>query len=108
VLFGSAARGDDVAGISDVDLLVELYDGTAGERGRCLPPDFDRTAFDAAWYSGVPEDRNQAMSVRSNMDDLHNLCRLTPDDVHTAVNHQRQQFPSFIAGIGAWIQGFAR
>jgi hypothetical protein len=40
-----------------------------------FPPDFDPSAFDAAWYSTVPEERNRAMLVRSNMDDLHNLCQ---------------------------------
>jgi hypothetical protein len=129
-----------------------------------FPPDFDLSAFDAAWHSEVPEARNRAMLVRSNMDDLHNLCqtliglsvrvaqdlgaipadrktpaaeqlraqRLYPQvaeqvmlevvelrnrsqheywilasgDVHAAVNHQRQHLPSFIAGVGAWIEGF--
>lgn len=129
-----------------------------------FPPDFDLSAFDAAWYSKDPQERNQAMLVRSNMDDLHNLCQtliglsvrvaqdlraipadrktpavdqlraqrlypkaveqvmrevldlrnssqheywiLAPGDVHTAVNHQRQHLPSFIAGIGAWAEGF--
>jgi uncharacterized protein YutE (UPF0331/DUF86 family) len=128
-----------------------------------FPPDFDLGAFGDAWYSQVPEERNQAMLVRSNMDDLHNLCQglidrsvrvaqdlgaipadrktpasdqlrrqglyprevqsvmqevidlrntsqheywiLEPDEVHTAVNHQRQHLPSFIAGVGAWIEG---
>jgi len=40
-----------------------------------FPPDFDLSAFSAAWYSEVPEERNRAMLVRSNMDDLHNLCQ---------------------------------
>ncbi len=128
-----------------------------------FPPDFDRAAFDAAWYSKDPQERNRAALVRSNMDDLHNLCQtliglsvrvaqdmgaipadrktppadqlrtlglypeeteramrevidlrnksqheywiLKPDAVHTAVNHQRQRLPSFIAGVGAWIEG---
>ncbi|MGH2903385.1 MAG: HepT-like ribonuclease domain-containing protein [Solirubrobacteraceae bacterium] len=39
-----------------------------------FPPDFDFSTFDAAWYSKAPEERNRAMLVRSNMDDLHNLC----------------------------------
>lgn len=39
-----------------------------------FPPDFDCSAFSAAWYSKLPEERNQAVLVRSNMDDLHNLC----------------------------------
>jgi uncharacterized protein YutE (UPF0331/DUF86 family) len=127
-----------------------------------FPPDFDPSAFDAAWYSKDPQERNRAMLVRSNMDDLHNLCQaliglsvrvaqdlgaipadrktpaadqlreqrlypptaervmqevidlrnssqheywiLAPGDVHTAVNHQRQHLPSFIAGIGTWIE----
>ncbi|HWY17241.1 MAG TPA: HepT-like ribonuclease domain-containing protein [Solirubrobacteraceae bacterium] len=131
-----------------------------------FPPDFDLSAFSAAWYSEVPAERNRAMSVRSNMDDLHNLCQgliglsvrvaqdlgaipadrktpaadqlrrqglyakkaeqvmqevvdlrntsqheywiLTPDEVHVAVEHQRQHLPSFIAGIGAWIEGLPR
>jgi uncharacterized protein YutE (UPF0331/DUF86 family) len=38
-------------------------------------PDFDLSAFEAAWYSEDSEDRNRAMLVRSNMDDLHNLCQ---------------------------------
>ncbi|HEX3391063.1 MAG TPA: hypothetical protein VHS55_00710 [Solirubrobacteraceae bacterium] len=128
-----------------------------------FPPDFDASAFDAAWYSQLPRERNQAMLVRSNMDDLHNLCQtliglsvrvaqdlgaipadrktpaadqlraqrlypkaveqvmlevadlrnsnqheywtLAPGAVHIAVNHQRQHLPSFIAGVGAWIEG---
>lgn len=127
-----------------------------------FPPDFDPSAFAAAWYSKVPEERNQATVVRSNMDDLHNLCQnliglsvrvaqdsgaiaadrktpasdqlraqglcpeateqvmrevtdlrnksqheywiLEPGPVHAAVNHQRQHLPSFIAGVGVWIQ----
>ncbi len=128
-----------------------------------FPPDFDSSAFDAAWDSKVPEERNRAMLVRSNMDDLHNLCQaliglsvrvaqdlgaipadrktpaadqlraqrlypktaeqimqevvelrnrsqheywiLAPGDVHAAVNRQRQHLPSFIAAVGAWIEG---
>ncbi len=125
-------------------------------------PDFDPVAFDAAWYSKDPQERNRATLVRSNMDDLHNLCQtliglgvrvaqdmgaipadrktpaadqlrglglypeetervtrevndlrnksqheywiLEPDAVHRAVNHQRQHLPSFIVGVGAWIE----
>lgn len=128
-----------------------------------FPPDFDSAGFGVAWYSTDPQERNRAMSVRSNMDDLHNLCQglidrsvrvaqdlgavpvdrktpaadqlrkqglypreteqvmqevaylrnasqheywmLTPEDVHVAVNHQRQYLPSFIAAVGAWIEG---
>jgi uncharacterized protein YutE (UPF0331/DUF86 family) len=128
-----------------------------------FPPDFDPSAFAAAWYSSVAQERNRAMLVRSNMDDLHNLCQtliglsvrvaqdlgaiaadrktpaadrlraqrlypkaaaqvmqevvelrnrsqheywiLEPGDVHTAVNRQRQHLPSFIAVMGAWIEG---
>jgi uncharacterized protein YutE (UPF0331/DUF86 family) len=128
-----------------------------------FPPDFDPSAFAAAWYSKDPQERNRAMLVRSNMDDLHNLCQaliglsvrvaqdvdaipadrktptsdqlraqrlypkeaervmrevidlrnssqheywiLMPGDVYLAVNHQRQHLPSFIAGVGAWIEG---
>ncbi|HWJ50093.1 MAG TPA: HepT-like ribonuclease domain-containing protein [Solirubrobacteraceae bacterium] len=40
-----------------------------------FPPNFDRESFGAAWYSHAPEERNRAMLVRSNMDDLHNLCQ---------------------------------
>lgn len=40
-----------------------------------FPPDFDLDAFSKAWNSEAPEKRNQAMLVRSNMDDLHNLCQ---------------------------------
>ncbi len=40
-----------------------------------FPPDFDLRAFTEAWNSKAPEQRNQAMLVRSNMDDLHNLCQ---------------------------------
>jgi uncharacterized protein YutE (UPF0331/DUF86 family) len=40
-----------------------------------FPPDFDSAAFAAAWPSQNPEERNRAMLVRSNMDDLHNLCQ---------------------------------
>jgi uncharacterized protein YutE (UPF0331/DUF86 family) len=40
-----------------------------------FPPDFDSATFVAAWYSKVPQERNRAMLVRSNMDDLHNLCQ---------------------------------
>ena len=126
-------------------------------------PDFDLARFAAAWYSTVPGERNRAMLVRSNMDDLHNLCQgliglsvrvaqdlgampadrrtpaadqlrtqglypqeaervmqevtdlrnasqheywtLTPDDVHGAVQRQRQHLPSFIAGVGVWMEG---
>jgi uncharacterized protein YutE (UPF0331/DUF86 family) len=126
-------------------------------------PNFDLGAFRAAWYSKTPAQRNQAMLVRSNMDDLHNLCQglidrsvrvaqdigaipadpktsaadqlrgqglypreaqlvmrevidlrnasqheywiLAPDEVHTAVNHQRQHLPPFIAAVGAWVEG---
>jgi predicted nucleic acid-binding Zn ribbon protein len=39
-----------------------------------FPPDFDLQAFTRAWYSQAPEERNRAMLVRSNMDDLQNLC----------------------------------
>ena len=131
-----------------------------------FPPDFDLSEFDAAWYSNIPEERNRAMLVRSNMDDLHNLCQslialsvrvaqdagaipadrktpaadqlraqhlypkeadllmqevidlrnasqheywiLAPSHVHTAVNHQRQHLPSFIAGVGVWIDDLPR
>lgn len=128
-----------------------------------FPPNFDLGAFTAAWYSADPEERNRAMLVRSNMDDLHNLCQaliercvrlaqdlgaipadrktpaaaqlrrqglypsdaqlvmqrvidlrnasqheywvLHPEDVHTAVNDQRQHLPSLIAALGAWLDG---
>jgi uncharacterized protein YutE (UPF0331/DUF86 family) len=128
-----------------------------------FPPDFDSASFEAAWYSKAPQERNRAMLVRSNMDDLHNLCQglidrsvrvaqdlgeipadrktpaadqlrgqglysrqieqvmqevaylrnasqheywiLMPNDVHVAVNHQRQHLPSFIAALGAWVEG---
>jgi uncharacterized protein YutE (UPF0331/DUF86 family) len=40
-----------------------------------FPPEFDASAFAAAWYSKAPQERNQAALVRSNMDDLHNLCQ---------------------------------
>jgi uncharacterized protein YutE (UPF0331/DUF86 family) len=128
-----------------------------------FPPDFDLSAFRDAWHSQVPERRNQAMLVRSNMDDLQNLCQslidrsvrvaqdlraipadrktqaadqlsglglfpreaqlvmqevldlrntsqhaywiLAPDEVHAAVNRQRQHLPSFIAAVGAWVEG---
>ncbi len=40
-----------------------------------FPPDFDRAAFATAWCSEEPAQRNRAMLVRSNMDDLHNLCQ---------------------------------
>jgi uncharacterized protein YutE (UPF0331/DUF86 family) len=126
-----------------------------------FPPDL--SAFAAAWYAEAAQERNRAMLVRSNMDDLHNLCQtlidlsvrvaqdlgaipadrktpaadqlrglglypkaaqqvidevvelrnrsqheywiLEPGDVHSAVNHQRQHLPAFIAGVGAWIEG---
>jgi uncharacterized protein YutE (UPF0331/DUF86 family) len=128
-----------------------------------FPPGFDLTRFTAAWFSVVPEERNRAMLVRSNMDDLHNLCQgliglsvrvaqdaeaipadrktpaadqlraqglypreaelvmqevidlrnasqheywtLMPDEVHGAVRRQRQHLPSFIAGVGVWMEG---
>ena len=128
-------------------------------------PDFDLSAFEASWYSKDSEERNRAMLVRSNMDDLHNLCQsliglsvrvaqdlgaiatdrktsaadqlraqrlypeeaeqviseitdlrnrsqheywmLAPGDVHTAVNHQRQHLPAFIAEVGAWVEGLS-
>ncbi|HEX5853039.1 MAG TPA: hypothetical protein VFY36_08100 [Solirubrobacteraceae bacterium] len=40
-----------------------------------FPPNFDRESFGVAWYSSAPAERNRAMLVRSNMDDLHNLCQ---------------------------------
>jgi uncharacterized protein YutE (UPF0331/DUF86 family) len=40
-----------------------------------FPPDFDSSAFAAAWGSRDADERNRAMLVRSNMDDLHNLCQ---------------------------------
>jgi uncharacterized protein YutE (UPF0331/DUF86 family) len=128
-----------------------------------FPPDFDLDAFRQAWYSQAPEERNRAMLVRSNMDDLQNLCQglidrsvrvaqdlgaipadrktpaadqlhglglfpkeaqlvmqevidlrntsqhaywiLAPDEVHTAVNHQRSALPALIADLGVWIEG---
>jgi uncharacterized protein YutE (UPF0331/DUF86 family) len=128
-----------------------------------FPPDFDPVEFDTAWYSQDPRERNRAMLVRSNMDDLHNLCNalislavrvaqdlgaisadrktpvadqlraqglfpkeadqairevldlrnssqheywtLTAGDIRLAVNRQRQYLPSFIAAVGAWIEG---
>jgi uncharacterized protein YutE (UPF0331/DUF86 family) len=128
-----------------------------------FPPDFDPNAFGQAWDSEAPEERNRAMLVRSNMDDLQNLCLglidrsvrvaqdlgaipadrktpaadqlrrlglfpkdaqlvmqevndlrntsqhtywiLAPDDVHTAVNHQRSALPAFIAALGEWVEG---
>ena len=42
-------------------------------------PDFDLEAYSAAWYSKAPEKRNRAMLVRSNMDDLYNLCQTLID-----------------------------
>jgi hypothetical protein len=133
-----------------------------GEPGHSI---FDLSAFESAWYSEVPAERNRAMLVRSNMDDLHNFCKtliglsvrvaqdlgsipsdrktpaadqlraqglypkavdgvmqevtelrnrsqheywiLMPGDVYSAVNHQRQHLPAFIAGVGAWIEGLS-
>ncbi len=149
------------------DLLTQLARTMAQLEAAvtAFSPEFDLTAFDAAWYSRIPEERNRAMLVRSNMDDLYNLCNsmvslsvrvaqdqgaipadrkkpaadqlreqglypketervmrevidlrnssqheywiLEPAEVHAAVNHQRQQLPSFIAGVGAWIEGLA-
>jgi uncharacterized protein YutE (UPF0331/DUF86 family) len=129
---------------------------------RAFDPDFDLEAFRTAWYSNAPRQRNKAMLVRSNMDDLHNLCTslialsvrvahdegvipadrktpavdqlgvlghypknvaevmqevvglrnasqheywiLTPEEVHAAVNRQRQHLPSFIADVGTWVE----
>jgi uncharacterized protein YutE (UPF0331/DUF86 family) len=129
---------------------------------RAFDPDFDLEAFRTEWYSNAPRQRNRAMLVRSNMDDLHNLCQslialsvrvaqnqgaipadrktpaadqlralgrypqeaaevmreivglrnasqheywvLTPEEVHAAVNRQRQYLPSFIADIGTWVE----
>jgi uncharacterized protein YutE (UPF0331/DUF86 family) len=130
-----------------------------------FPPDFDRDAFTQAWHSEAPDERNRAMLVRSNMDDLQNLCQglidrsvrvaqdlgaipadrktpaadqlrglgllpkeaqlvmqevsdlrntsqhaywiLAPDEVHTAVNHQRSALPAFILGLGEWVEGLS-
>lgn len=47
-------------------------EGGAAGQGHSI---FDLPAFEAAWYSQVPAERNRAMLVRSNMDDLHNLCQ---------------------------------
>jgi uncharacterized protein YutE (UPF0331/DUF86 family) len=51
--------------------------GGGGDRGRGEPgaSAFDLSAFDAAWYSKDPRERNRAMLVRSNMDDLYNLSQ---------------------------------
>lgn len=126
-------------------------------------PSFDLRAFSEAWYSKDARERNRAMLVRSNMDDLYNLCQglidrgvrlaqdlqaipadrktpaseqlrgqglypreverlmaevaglrnasqheywtVGPDDVHAAVTRQRQQLPSFIAAVCAWLEG---
>jgi hypothetical protein len=131
-----------------------------------FPPDFDCSAFSAAWYSKLPEERNQAVLVRSNMDDLHNLCLgliglsvrvaqdlsaipadrktpvadqlrqqglysieiehvmqevldlrnasqheywiLAPEQVHAAVERQRQYLPAFVSGVGTWVEGLRR
>jgi uncharacterized protein YutE (UPF0331/DUF86 family) len=128
-------------------------------------PDFDLGAFTQAWYSQAPAERNRAMLVRSNMDDLQNLCQslidrsvrvaqdigaipadrktqaaeqlrglglfpkevhlviqevndlrntsqhaywiLSPDEVHAAVNHQRNVLPAFIAALGEWVEGLS-
>jgi uncharacterized protein YutE (UPF0331/DUF86 family) len=37
-------------------------------------PGFNAKVFEGAWHSDDAEERNRAMLVRSNMDDLHNLC----------------------------------
>lgn len=50
--------------------MAQLEDAVAA-----FPPDFDRAAFAAAWVSADAAQRNRAMLVRSNMDDLHNLCQ---------------------------------
>lgn len=42
-------------------------------------PDFDSAAFSTAWYSPAPEERNRAMLVRSNTDDLCNLTQTLID-----------------------------
>jgi uncharacterized protein YutE (UPF0331/DUF86 family) len=130
-----------------------------------FPPDFDLDAFTRAWHSQSPEERNRAMLVRSNMDDLQNLCQglidrsvrvaqdlgaipadrktpaaeqlrelglfpkeaqlviqevsdlrntsqhaywiLSSDEVHAAVNHQRNALPAFIAALGEWVEGLS-
>lgn len=42
-------------------------------------PDFDLASFSAAWHSKSAKERNRAMLVRSNMDDLHNGCQALID-----------------------------
>ncbi len=34
----------------------------------------------------------------------HAYWTLTPDEVHAAVNHQRQHLPAFIAALGTWVE----
>jgi hypothetical protein len=34
----------------------------------------------------------------------HEYWLLTPEEVHGAVNRQRQRLPLFIAGVGVWVQ----
>ena len=51
-----------------------------------------------------------AQLVMQEVIDLRNTSQhaywtLTPDDVHAAVNHQRLHLPSFIAAVGAWVEG---
>jgi hypothetical protein len=36
-------------------------------------PDFDFQAFQYAWMANDPEERNRALLVRGNLDDIHNM-----------------------------------
>ncbi|MGO9761547.1 MAG: HepT-like ribonuclease domain-containing protein [Solirubrobacteraceae bacterium] len=54
----------------------------------------------------LPED---AQLVMQEVIDLRNTSQhaywtLTPDEVHAAVNHQRQHLPAFIAALGTWVE----
>jgi uncharacterized protein YutE (UPF0331/DUF86 family) len=51
----------------------------------------------------------EAQLVMREVIDLRNASQhaywtLAPDEVHSAVNHQREQLPSVIAAVGAWVE----
>jgi uncharacterized protein YutE (UPF0331/DUF86 family) len=76
-----------------------------------IPADRKTPAMDHLHGLGLlPRD---ARLVMQEVIDLRNTSQhaywvLAPDEVHAAVNHQRRHLPSFIAALGAWVEGLSR
>lgn len=99
VLFGSVARGDDVAGISDVDLLIGLRQPAAGALGELRERLNRRLAFEPQLVSRETATRNPLLLAEIARDGRPLIdrgsawvaLRAQAEKVHTQVEGQRRE-----------------